>query len=67
MNATHEPNSWRRFLVVVSYSIGLSACFGCASYFRTSEMSYQELNNQNQQRQQEKEMFFKPGTVFYSR
>jgi hypothetical protein len=67
MNAIHEPNPWSRFLAVLCCSIALLSCFGCASYFRTGDMSYQELNQKNQEKRKENQMFFKPGTVFYAR
>ena len=66
MNAIHEPNPLRRFVAVVCCSIALSACFGCASYFRTGGMSYQEVNQKNQERQQDNNTFLKPGTVIYA-
>jgi hypothetical protein len=65
INAIHEPKSWIRFLSVAG-CLALLAASGCASYFPMGEMSYQELKQRNQEKQQESQLLFKPGTVFYS-
>jgi len=67
MNADYKPKPRRRFLTVVCCCFALLPCFGCASYFRTDALSYEELKEKNQQQRQEDKMWFKPGTVFYSR
>jgi len=67
MNTVHDPKLWRRSLAVAYCSSALLSCFGCTSYFRTGEISYDELKQKNQEKQEEREMWLKPGTVFYSR
>jgi len=60
MNAIHELNRWTRFSAAVCCSIALSACFGCASYFRTGQKSYQEVDQKNQEIQKENQTPLKP-------
>jgi len=67
MNAVYDLKPWRRSLAVVCFAFALLACVGCASYFRTDGPSYQELKQKNQEKQEEREMWLKPGTIFYSR
>jgi len=64
MDATYKQ-MWRRFLVMVFCFFALLVFPGCASYFRTGQMSYQELQQRNQETQQENNLWLKPGTVFY--
>ena len=67
MNAIDEPKAGRRFLTEVCCCVALLPCFGCASYFRTDELSNEELKERNQQQQEENKMWFKPGTTLYTR
>ena len=67
MNAIHEPKPWGRFLTLVCCCLPLLTCFGCASYFRTGELSSEDLKEKLQAQQAEDHMMFKPGTVLYTR
>ena len=67
MNTNHEPKPRIRFLTVVCCCFALLAFSGCASYFRTGDMSYEELRQQNQFAAKTNNLMFKPGAVLYSR
>lgn len=67
MNAIDEPKPWRSFLSLLCFCLPLLTCFGCASYFRTGEISCEDLKEKLQAQQAEDHMMFKPGAVFYTR
>jgi len=45
----------------------LCPCWGCPSYFRTGERLLLELVERNREAQKEKNMFFQPGDILYSK
>ncbi len=61
MNAISESRRYRRYLAVVCYCLVLSGS-GCASYFRTGEMSAEDLQRKNQETQKENKQSLTPGT-----
>jgi hypothetical protein len=65
MNAISESRLCRRYLAVVCYCFVL-ACSGCASYFRTGEMTTEDLQRKNQETQQKSKQWLTPGTEFYT-
>ena len=62
MNAIHEPKSSRRLLTALCSCLPLFAGFGCASYFRTGEMSGDDLKEKQQERQAEERAISNPDT-----
>ena len=67
MSINHEPKLGGRFLTIVFCCFALLAFSGCASYFRSGEMSYEELQQQNRFAAETNNLMFNPGAVLYSR
>ena len=66
MNSILKAKLWRLSLHVSLCCFALPLCSGCASYFKTGEMSYQEREERNKAAKSESEMDLKPGTVIHS-
>jgi len=68
MKSFSERSSWRcgRGCMVL-WCLLAAVCTGCASYFRSGERTIGELESKHQAAEQERDMWFTPGEVIYSR
>ena len=64
---THESKVRRRGTTCIfgALLIVLSVISGCSSYFRTGEMSAEELEQRQRERRQEQERFIEPKPKFF--
>jgi hypothetical protein len=64
--AAFKPKSGIRILLAMLAGLMMLVCSGCATYFRTGELSYQEIKDRNAELQDEQHMMFAPGSCIAS-
>jgi ferredoxin len=66
MNATPEPKSMQNGLLILLCCAAVLACSGCATYFRTGELGYEEIKERHDEQVKEKKLMLPLGTFFGS-